>query len=136
MPVIPGRAVGRAVADRGRARPAKESIKLVQDFQNIVGGENQARVAGILANVEEASGKLQTALDRLLDDLALGLPATGQISAFTDKLDPIAESVTSALGEAETTLVSMTAAFDQAQPPSAPPTRAEDRRWRSAGRTA
>ena len=39
-----------------------ESIKLVKEFQGLVGAENQAKVAAILANVEQASGAFETAL--------------------------------------------------------------------------
>ena len=40
----------------------QESIKLVREFQKIVGSENQAKVTGILGNIEAASGKLEQAL--------------------------------------------------------------------------
>ena len=39
-----------------------ESIKLVKEFQGLVGAENQAKVAAILGNVEQASGAFETAL--------------------------------------------------------------------------
>ena len=57
----------------------KESITLVKEFQNLVGGENQAHVAGILANVEDASGKLQTAIDDFSTISRTVSQATGQI---------------------------------------------------------
>ncbi len=89
----------------------------------------------ILANVEEASGKLQTAIDDFSTISRTVSQATGQISTFTDKLDPIAASVGSALGEAEKTLTSVTAAFDQAHTTLATADGAlKIRRWRSAGR--
>ena len=91
-----------------------ESIKLVKEFQNIVGTENQARVTAILANVETASGAFETALTDFSSISRSVAEATGQISVFTDKLQPIADSIESALGEAEKTMAAMTGAFNQA----------------------
>ena len=91
-----------------------ESIKLVKEFQNIVGTENQARLTAILANVETASGAFETALTDFSSISRSVAEATGQISVFTDKLQPIANSIESALGEAEKTMTAMTGAFNQA----------------------
>lgn len=91
-----------------------ESIKLVKEFQTIVGRENQEKVAAILANVERASGEFETALTDFSSISKSVSAATGNISDFTVKLDPIAVAIESALGEAKTTMASMTTAFDQA----------------------
>ena len=114
VPVIPGqRSVVQSLTEDAPDL-LKESIRLVQDFQKIVGKENQARVTAILDNVEQASGAFQSALTDFSSISRSVASGTDQISAFTDKLQPIAEALTSALGKAETTLVSMSGAFDQA----------------------
>jgi phospholipid/cholesterol/gamma-HCH transport system substrate-binding protein len=114
VPVIPGeRSVVQSLTEDAPDL-LTESIKLVRDFQGIVGSENQAKVAGILANVEAASGEFETALSDFSSISRSVASATGQISDFTDKLQPIADSVESALGEAEKTMVAMTGAFNQA----------------------
>ncbi len=92
----------------------QESIKLIREFQVIVGNENQQKVAGILANIEQASGKLQTAMNDFSAISKTVSDATGQISIFTSKLDPIAASIDGALGDAQKTLTAMTGAFTQA----------------------
>ena len=101
----------------------QESIKLVQDFQQIVGGENQARVAAILDNVEQASGAFETALTDFSSISRSVASATGQISAFTDKLQPIAEALTSALGKAGRRWRRCPAPSTRPGRRSAPPTR-------------
>lgn len=92
-----------------------ESIKLVKEFQNLIGGQNQAHVNSILSNVESASAGLETALTDFSSISRSVAEATGEISVFTEKLDPIATSVDGALGEATTTLNAMSGAFSQAQ---------------------
>ena len=88
----------------------------MQEFQTIVGAENQAKVTGILGNVEAASGKLEQALADFTSISKTVADATGQISLFTDKLDPIAAAVDSVLGETEKTLAAMTVAFTRPAP--------------------
>ncbi len=85
----------------------------MREFQKIV-GTDQEKVTGILGNIEAASGKLEQALADFTSISKTVSDATGQISIFTDKLDPIAASVGSVLGEAEKTLGAMTGAFRQA----------------------
>ena len=114
IPVIPGeRSVVQSLTEDAPDL-LQESIKLVREFQNIVGAENQAKVTGILGNIEAASGKLEQALADFTSISKTVSDATGQISLFTDKLDPIAASVDSVLGETEKTLGAMTVAFSQA----------------------
>ncbi len=91
-----------------------ESIKLVKEFQVIIGRENQSKVASILANVDQASGAFDAALTDFSSISRSVASATDQISDFTDKLQPLALALTNALAKAETTLVSVSGAFDQA----------------------
>jgi phospholipid/cholesterol/gamma-HCH transport system substrate-binding protein len=114
VPEIPGqRSVVQSLTEDAPDLLA-ESIKLVKEFQVIVGTENQQKVAAILANVEQASGEFEAALSDFSTISRSVASATGQISVFTGRLDPIAVAVEKALGEAETTMASMTRAFDQA----------------------
>jgi phospholipid/cholesterol/gamma-HCH transport system substrate-binding protein len=114
VPIIPGqRSVVQSLTEDAPDLLA-ESIKLVKEFQGLVGQENQDRVAAILGNTEQASGELETALSDFSTISRSVAAATGQISTFTTKLDPIATSIDDALGAAQTTMASMTAAFDQA----------------------
>jgi phospholipid/cholesterol/gamma-HCH transport system substrate-binding protein len=91
-----------------------ESIKLVKEFQGLVGAQNQAKVAAILANVEKASGEFERALSDFSSISRSVASATGQISGFTDRLDPIAVAAEKALGEAQTTMVALTGALEKA----------------------
>jgi len=114
VPVIPGeRSVVQSLTEDAPDL-LQESIRLVREFQKIVGTDNQEKVTGILGNIEAASGKLEQALADFTSISKTVSDATGQISIFTDKLDPIAASVDSVLGEAEKTLGAMTGAFSQA----------------------
>ena len=114
VPVIPGqRSVVQSLTEDAPDL-LQESIKLVRDFQQIVGAENQNRFAAILDNVEKASGAFQSALSDFSTISRSVAAATDEIAAFTDRLDPLAQSLAGALSKAETTLVSMSAAFDQA----------------------
>lgn len=114
IPEIPGeRSVVQSLAEDAPDL-LQESIKLIREFQVIVGTENQQKVTGILQNVETASGNLTQAMTDFSSISKTVADATGQISTFTAKLDPIATSVDSALGEAEKTLTAMTGAFNQA----------------------
>ena len=115
IPIIPGqRSVVQSLAEDAPDL-LQESIKLVREFQGLVGGENQAYVASILANVEKASGELETAMQDFSAISQAVSQGTSQISAFTAKLDPLATSLQTALGEAEGTLSAVTGAFTQAE---------------------
>ncbi len=114
VPTIPGqRSVVQSLTEDA-PNLLQESIRLVQDLQKLAGPENQQRIDAILDNVEQASGAFNTALSDFSTISRSVADATGQISQFTDRLDPLAASLTQALGKAETTLASMSAAFDQA----------------------
>lgn len=115
IPVIPGqRSVVQSLTEDAPDL-LKESIKLVREFQNLVGGDNQTYVASILSNVETASGKLETAMEDFSAISQSVSKGTDQISTFTTKLEPLATSLDSALGEAEKTLTAVTGAFSQAE---------------------
>lgn len=91
-----------------------EALVLVRDMQEIVGPTNQAKVSGILSNVESAAGGLDTAISDITSIAGSVRSATGQIAGFTDKLGPLAENADGALADARTTMTSMTGAFDKA----------------------
>lgn len=115
IPVLPGqRSVVQSLTEDAPDL-LQESIKLVKEFQNLVGGQNQAYVDSILGNIDRASGDLETALRDFSAISRSVADATGQISVFTNKLDPIATSIDGALGEAKTTMTAMSGAFGQAQ---------------------
>jgi phospholipid/cholesterol/gamma-HCH transport system substrate-binding protein len=114
VPVIQGQRSVVQTLSQDAPDLLNEALKLVRQLQNVVGKENQDKVAAILANVEQASGAFEAAIADFSAISKSVASATDQISVFTDKLDPIATSVESALGEAAKTMTAMTGAFNQA----------------------
>lgn len=92
-----------------------ESLKLVKDLQAMAGTENQQKVTAILANIEQASASFETALSDFSEISRSVASATGQISGFTGRLDPLAQAIEQGLDEAQTTMTAMSGAFDQAR---------------------
>ncbi|MBE9636777.1 MlaD family protein [Salipiger mangrovisoli] len=69
-----------------------ETLALVRDLRQTLGGENQRRVTAILENVEIASGELS----QTLQDLS---SVTGAVSTFTDQMDRFNASVEGLSGD-------------------------------------
>ena len=121
----PGRALGGAVADRGRARPPGG----IDQAREGVPGPRRARRTRTRWRRSSATSSRRRARSRRrwptsprISKSVAG--ATGQISDFTDKLDPLAVAIEKALVEARTTMAAMTGAFNTAA------THARDRRRR------
>lgn len=75
---------------------------LAKDLSELLGAENQARVAAILSNVERSSGRL----DQALDDVATATEAFGSLGKRVDSLgenaDATLQRLTDAASQAET----------------------------------
>ena len=92
-----------------------EALKVIKDIQAFTGGENQAYVSGILKNLDDASGRLDAALDDFSSITKTVASATSQISAFTDRLDPISKSLQTALDGADETMTVVREAFAESK---------------------
>ena len=124
LQTAPGDDVPMIVADRsafqslfvGAPELLSKAIVLLEDIDAIVSEENRAAVGNVLGNLERASGNLNTALadfSTLSADLS---KAATKLAAFTDRLDGVANSATTALGSADETLKTARVAIEKAQP--------------------
>ncbi len=92
-----------------------EAIKLIKSVQDFVGPGNQTYVSGILANLDTASSKLQTALTDFSDISKTVAEATGEITKFTGRLDSIGTTFETTLTTANGTLGAAKGAFAEAE---------------------
>lgn len=91
-----------------------DAMELMTSLKEFAGPENQAYVSNILANVNNASDRLEAALDDFSDISSTVADATSQIGGFTQRLEPIAASIGDAMANADDVLAAATDAFDQA----------------------
>jgi phospholipid/cholesterol/gamma-HCH transport system substrate-binding protein len=92
-----------------------EGIRLLRDLRRFASPENQSTVSSILRNVDNASGRLETALRDFSEISTTVSRATDQVADFTGELAPVAASLQRALDRSDALVQSATAAFDQAQ---------------------
>jgi phospholipid/cholesterol/gamma-HCH transport system substrate-binding protein len=93
-----------------------KAIVLLEDIDAMVNSENRAAVGNVLGNLERASGNLNTALEDFSTLSADLSKAATRIAVFTDHLDGVADSATTALGSADETLKTARVAIEKAQP--------------------
>ncbi|WP_392338549.1 MlaD family protein [Loktanella salsilacus] len=91
-----------------------EATRLLEQFRQITGPENQAHVAAILGNLDTSSARLDEALNDFSDITGTVSEGVAQISVFTNRLDGLAAAVTHTLAQADETLASVTRTFDSA----------------------
>jgi phospholipid/cholesterol/gamma-HCH transport system substrate-binding protein len=91
-----------------------EAKKLLEQFQNLAGPENQEHVTSILRNIDTSSGRLDQALSDFSQITGTVRDATDQITRFTNRLDTIGAAVTTTLEQADSTLEAATVAFGTA----------------------
>jgi phospholipid/cholesterol/gamma-HCH transport system substrate-binding protein len=92
-----------------------QAVEVMRQLVEIVGPENQAYVAGILENLEAASGELETALADFSSISRSVAEATGQIGGFTDRLEVIAATATTTLESADATFRATTEVISTAE---------------------
>lgn len=90
-----------------------EGLKLLKNIQAFAGPENQKHVSDILENADVASSKLETALNDFSDISRSVATATQKIAAFAERIEPLTAAFMKTLDNADTALISTTAAFDQ-----------------------
>lgn len=99
----------------GAPQLLKEATDLLRELSAMAGPENRDRVSQILANVETASGGLEKALSDFSSISGTVREGVDQISAFTGRLQGIADQAEKTLATADTTFGSATGAFDSAK---------------------
>ena len=87
-------------------RILEEALTVVEQVNQLLGEENQSRVAGILDNIERSSSDLSAALDSFAGFTDTVAAATETFTEFSDNLAPI-------LRQAENTLESLEFAIDE-----------------------
>lgn len=92
-----------------------DASEIMTQLLALTGSDNQARVAQILSNLEESSGKLDGALEDFSQISTTVRKATAQITVFTDRLDDIGGAIETTLSSADTTLDAATRAFNEAE---------------------
>ena len=91
------------------------AIELIKSLQAIMGPENQGYVAGILQNLDRASGSLDTALKDFSSITGTVETAAAQVGDFTGRLQEIGASVKTTLATTDATLKAAEGAFAQAE---------------------
>jgi phospholipid/cholesterol/gamma-HCH transport system substrate-binding protein len=115
FPVIVARRSAVQNLFEGAPELLSKAIRLLEDIDAIVGVDNRAAFGNILANLESASGELDTAL-RDFSTLSTELSkASARIAAFTDRLDEVADAATTTLNTADGTLKTARSAIEQAR---------------------
>ena len=92
-----------------------ETLELIKDLKTFLGPENQGYVSAILSNLDQASGKLETALADFSSISETVKTATVEIGNFATNLTPIANSVQTALERADGTMVAAESALAQVE---------------------
>lgn len=115
FPVIVARRSAVQSLFEGAPELLSKAIELLEDLNAIVSVENRAAFGNTLANLESASGEMDTAL-RSFSTLSTELSkASATIAAFTGRLDELADTATTTLNTADETLKTARSAIEQAQ---------------------
>ncbi|CTQ50340.1 MlaD family protein [Jannaschia donghaensis] len=116
VPMIPSRRTGLQTLMTDVPGLLAEGRELIADLRLLAGPGTQARVAGILANTEAATGKLNSTLDGL-DGLTTGLvDAADQVGVLAGTVAALEGDIRGTLTRADTALVAVTRAVNAAQP--------------------
>ncbi len=81
-----------------------KAISVLDDMGSFTTPENADHVAKIIANLDEASGRLNTVMDDLAKASASFSAAADKIAGFADKLDTVAGNADATLTDARKTL--------------------------------
>lgn len=92
-----------------------EAADVIRQLGEILGPENQGRVAAILENLEQSSGALDAAMADFSGITGNIANAADEVAAFSGSLDEIVTSATSTLRMADTALLSFTQLSTAAQ---------------------
>ncbi|MGY6547543.1 MAG: MlaD family protein [Roseinatronobacter sp.] len=90
----------------GAPRVLDETLQVLEQVNQLLGAENQRKVASILDNVERSTGDLTDALDNFAAFTDVIAAATATFTEFSDNLTPI-------LQQAEKTVESLQFAIDE-----------------------
>ncbi len=86
-----------------------ETLRVVRELRQLIGGENQQRVQSILVNVEDASESFSQALEDFSAVSGTVSTFAAEIERFNSTLDALSTDATGALAAVETTLASIDA---------------------------
>ncbi|HSF93957.1 MAG TPA: MlaD family protein [Thermohalobaculum sp.] len=114
-PVIPSRKSAVQSLFEGGPELINKAIQLLEDLRETVGPENRAAVGNILANLDKASGELNSTLQDFSSLSADLSQAAQKLAGFTDKLDPVAAAAVTTLNTADETLRTAQEAIAAAQ---------------------
>ncbi|MCF3973265.1 MlaD family protein [Paracoccus salsus] len=120
VPVIPSsRSALQTLTDEGPQIISRLSL-VAEQLAQILGEENQARVAMILGNVERSSGNLDQALDDVAEASKAISQAAGGIATFGEQMEDLSRSAGTTLdrfadaaAQAETTLAGATSTLER-----------------------
>jgi phospholipid/cholesterol/gamma-HCH transport system substrate-binding protein len=114
-PVIPSEASVLETIIETAPELLREATDLLRLLAGFASAENQASVTGILSNVEQASSGLEQAIGDFSMISGAVREGASQISAFTERLEPISRAAETTLTTTNTALAAATAAFAEAQ---------------------
>lgn len=92
-----------------------ETLRVVKEIGDLVGGENQDRMERILANIESASANFARTLDDFSTVAATVTTFADEISRFNATLEKVSSELTGVLGTADATLASIGELSDEAK---------------------
>lgn len=92
-----------------------ETLEVVRQLRQLIGGENQESVQNILRNVEQASASFSQALDDFSVVSGTVSDFASEIDRFNDMLDSLTTDASGVLKSVETTLASIDALSADAQ---------------------
>ncbi len=115
VPIIASRPSTLQQLVEGAPDLIEQAAELLAELKEMAGPQNRTYVAGILRNLDTASGGLDRALTDFSDITASVADATAQIGGFTERLDVIGTSAQATLSGADAALASAGEAFDAAR---------------------
>lgn len=114
LPIIPSRRSTVQTLVEDAPNLLAEATRLLQQFRELTGPENQAHVTSILRNLDTSSGQLDQALTDFSAISNTVSNATAQITLFTGRLDSIGAAVETTLEHVDAALVSAEETFEAA----------------------
>lgn len=114
VPEIPAsRSVLQTLSDRG-PEIVNRLGQIAEDLSELLGEENRARVAGILANIERSSANLDRTMADVSEATGAIAGAAGHIAGFGDQIGGLGEAATGTLGRVDAAIDRLGQSVDKA----------------------
>lgn len=105
--ITAGRSVLQTLSEDA-PKVVEEAVQVMQDISNLLGGDNQQKVQQILDNLANASDDIAKTLSEFSGIGDTVKEVSADITAFTNQLEPVVNSVQTTLDTLDETLTSVT----------------------------